>query len=139
MSRRQRAPREVPSQAPQPVPSRAPREVPSQAPRRYTSASLTAGVVVAAACFVVALTAEIVTGRAGSGEMADIAAVLDGLVAFSPWAWATAGVYAVVATPVVGLIVTAGEYASIGDRRTVGLAVAVIAVLGASAAVAILR
>lgn len=110
-----------------------------RAPRRYTSAALTAGVVLASACFVLALALEVVRGESGSGEMVDIPAVLAGLLAFSPWAWATAGVYAVVATPVVGLLVTAGEFASIGDRRAVGLAISVIAVLVVSTAVAVLR
>jgi uncharacterized membrane protein len=110
-----------------------------RAPRRYTSAALTAGVVLASACFVLALALEVMRGESGSGEMADIPAVLAGLLAFSPWAWAAAGVYAVVATPVMGLLVTAGEFASIGDRRAVGLAISVIAVLVVSTAVAVLR
>ena len=130
--------------APTPTPTSAPTPTPSQpvrlhAPRRFTSAALTAGVVVAAACFVVALVAEIVSGDPGSGEMADVAAVFEGLLSMSPWAWAAAGVYAVVVTPLVGLLVTAGEYASIGDRRVVALAIAVMTVLVASGAVAILR
>jgi uncharacterized membrane protein len=110
-----------------------------RAPRRYSSAVLTAGVVLASACFVLALALEVVRGEPGRGEMADIPAVLAGLLAFSPWAWAATGVYVVVATPVVGLLVTAGEFASIGDRRAVGLAISVIVVLVVSTAVAILR
>lgn len=138
------APTPTPTSAPTPTPTSAPTPTPSQpvrlhAPRRFTSAALTTGVAVAAACFVVALVAEIVSGDPGRGEMADVAAVLEGLGSMSPWAWAAAGVYAVVLTPLVGLLVTAAEYASIGDRRVVALAIAVVAVLVASAAVAILR
>ena len=95
--------------------------------------------MVAAACFVVAVVAEIAGVEQGSGEMTDLAAVFDGLLAFTPWAWATLGVYAVVLTPVLGLLVTAWEYATVSDRRTVALAVAVLAVLATSAVVAILR
>jgi uncharacterized membrane protein len=109
------------------------------APRRATSAALTTGVVVAAICFVVAGIAEIAGAEQGSGEMTDVAAIVDGLLAFTPWAWATLGVYVVVLTPVVGLAVTAWEYATVSDRRTVALAIAVIAVLATSAIVAILR
>ena len=109
------------------------------APRRYTSAALTGGVAFAAVCFVVAGVAEIAGVESGSGEMTDLRAVFDGLFAFAPWAWAALGTYAVVVTPVVGLLVTASEYASVSDRRTVRLAVAVIAVLVTSAVVAILR
>jgi uncharacterized membrane protein len=119
-------------------PNDVPREA-SHAPSRYTSASLTAGVVVAAICFALALAAELVSGEPGNGEMTDVAAVLAGMLVLDAWAWAAAGVYAVVATPLLGLVVTAAEYASIGDRRAVALAVAVIAVLVASGAAAVLR
>jgi uncharacterized membrane protein len=110
-----------------------------RAPRRYTSAVLTGGVVVAAVLFGVALLAETAGVEPGEGEMTDVAAVLDGLFSLTPWAWATAGTYAVVLTPVAGLAVTAWEYLDVGDRRTVVLALAVIAVLATSAVVAILR
>jgi uncharacterized membrane protein len=109
------------------------------APRRYTSAALTGGVLVAAVCFVVAIAAELVGIEAGSGEMTDIAAVIDGLLLFTPWAWATLGAYAVVATPALGLIVTGWEYSTISDRRTVLLAAAVLVVLASSATIAVLR
>jgi uncharacterized membrane protein len=123
----------------QPGPEDTAREMLRHAPRRYTSAALTMGVLLAAVCFALALAAELVSGEPGSGELTDVAAVLDGLLVLDPWSWAALGVYVVVATPLLGLMVTAGEYASIGDRRAVGLAIAVIAVLAASAAVAVLR
>jgi hypothetical protein len=116
--------------------SPAPRE---GAPRRYTSAALTAGAVVAGALFAVALVLEVLGVEPGSGEISDIAAVLQGLVELTPWAWASAGAYAVVATPVIGLLVTAAEYRSVEDRRTLLLAVAVLAVLSTSVVVAVLR
>ena len=109
------------------------------APRRATSTTITAGVVTAGVLFAVAMVLEVLGSDPGGGEMTDIAAVLEGLVALTPWAWATAGAYAVVATPVIGLLVTTWEYRSVGDRRTVLLAVAVIGVLAVSATVAILR
>jgi len=109
------------------------------APRRLTSTAITAGVFVAGAFFAVALLLEVLGAEPGSGEMTDVATVLDGLVALTPWAWATAGAYAVVATPVIGLLMTAWEYGSVGDRRTLLLALAVVAILTLSAVVAILR
>lgn len=109
------------------------------APRRYTSAVLTGGVLLAGIFFALAMILEILGAEPGDGEMTDLAAVFDGLVALTPWAWATLGAYAVVATPVIGLIVTAWEYWTVSDRRTVLLAAAVLAVLAASVAVAILR
>jgi uncharacterized membrane protein len=109
------------------------------APRRATSATLTAGVATAAVFFAVAMILEIFGAEPGDGEMTDVAAVVEGLFALTPWAWATIGAYAVVATPVIGLVVSASEYWSVGDRRTVLLAVGVIAVLGASVVVAGLR
>jgi len=109
------------------------------APRRYTSATITAGAAVAAICFGIALMAEIAGVEPGSGEMTDLGAVFDGLLTFTPWAWATLGSYAVVLTPGIGLLVTAYEYATISERRTVLLAIAVVAVLATSATIAILR
>ncbi|MEX1295469.1 MAG: DUF1634 domain-containing protein [Candidatus Limnocylindrales bacterium] len=109
------------------------------APRRYTSATLTTGVLVAGVLFAAALVLETLGADPGGGEMTDLVAVLEGLIALTPWAWATAGAYAVVATPVVGLLVTAWEYWSVGDRRTLLLATAVLAVLATSAVVAVLR
>jgi uncharacterized membrane protein len=109
------------------------------APRRFTSAVLSGGVAVAGVLFAAAMILEISGAEPGDGEMTDLAAVFEGLVALMPWAWATLGAYAVVATPLLGLLVTAWEYWSVGDRRTVWLAAAVIAVLAASVVVAILR
>jgi uncharacterized membrane protein len=109
------------------------------APRRATSAALTGGVLVAGVFFALAMVLEFMGAEPGDGQMTDLAAVLDGLVRLTPWAYATVGAYAVVATPVVGLIVTAGEYWSVDDRRTVLLASAVLAVLAASVVVAVLR
>jgi uncharacterized membrane protein len=109
------------------------------APRRYTSAVLTGGVAAAAILFGVAVLAEVAGADPGAGEMTDLGAVVDGLFALTPWAWAAAGAYAVLATPVLGLVVTAWEYWSVGDRRVVALALAVMGVLGVSAAAAILR
>ncbi len=109
------------------------------APRHYTSATLTGGVLVAGVLFAVAMALEILGAEPGGGEMTDLPAVLEGLVSLMPWAWATAGAYAVVITPMLGLLVTAGEYWSVGDRRTLLLAVAVISVLAISTVVAILR
>jgi hypothetical protein len=109
------------------------------APRRYTSAVLTGGVAVAAVLFAVAVAAEVAGVEPGGGDMTDLVAVFDGLLTFTPWAWATAGAYALVLTPVLGLVATGWEYSTISDRRTVVLAVAVLAVLATSAAIAALR
>lgn len=109
------------------------------APRRYTSAALTIGVVVAAVCFTIAFAAEVAGVEPGSGEMTDASTVIEGLGMLTPWAWATLGSYAVLVTPVVGLVITAWEYSTISDRRMVFVAVAVVAVLASSAVVSILR
>lgn len=109
------------------------------APRRATSATITTGAIVAGVLFAVAMLLEVLGSEPGTGEMTDIAAVLEGLVALTPWAWASAGAYAVVVTPILGLLVTAWEYWSVRDRRTVLLAAAVLAVLATSAVVAVLR
>lgn len=116
-----------------------PQPAQGSAPRRATSAVLTGGVLVAGVLFAVALLLELAGTEPGGGEMTDLAAVLDGLLAPTPWAWATAGAYAVVATPILGLLVTAWEYWSVDDRRMVLLAAAVVGVLIVSVVVAVLR
>jgi uncharacterized membrane protein len=101
--------------------------------------ALSAGVATAAVCFLVAGAAELAGIEPGDGEMTDLAAVLDGLLALTPWAWATLGAYAVIATPFVALVVTAWEYVSVDDRRGLLLALAVLGVLALSVLVAIWR
>jgi len=118
-----------------------------EAGRRLTSVVLTGGVVAAAACFVAAILVEALDGTAGVAAvdgagapgMTDLRAVLDGLLAPSAWAWAALGCYLLVLTPVAGLMATAIEYYAVGDRRTVLLAAAVMAVLVLSVVVAVLR
>lgn len=117
----------------------APQPTRQTAPRRTTSAVLTAGVTAAAVCFAIAIVSELAGIDPGSGELTDIGAVVDGMLTMTPWAWASLGAYLVVLTPVLGLLATAREYASISDRRTVLLAVAVLVILAISAVIAILR
>jgi uncharacterized membrane protein len=99
---------------------------------------LTAGAAFAGACFLVALGGEQLGVEGPAGEMTDVIAVLQGLPALSPWAWASLGTYAVLVTPVVGLAITAWEYAAVKDRRTVMLAAGVLTVLAISLVAAIL-
>lgn len=120
-------------------PSSPPPGRPAAAPRRWTSATLTAGVIASAICFLIAGAAELLGVDTGAGDMTDVGALVAGLVSLAPWAWASLGTLTVVATPALGLLATAYEYASVSDRRTVLLALAVLAILGGSAIVAILR
>jgi uncharacterized membrane protein len=109
------------------------------APRRLTSAVLSLGVAVSAACFVLAGLAELLGVPRHSAAMTDLAALIDGLLVLDPWALASAGTYAVIVTPALGLMTTAWEYASIADRRTMLLALVVLVVLAASVVAAIIR
>jgi hypothetical protein len=54
-------------------------------------------------------------------------------------AWAFVGCVVTIATLAVGLVVTALEYRSIGDRRALLFAVAVLAILGVSLLVALVQ
>ncbi len=115
------------------------------APRRLTGAVMAVGVVLAAACFGVAVIAELL-GDAGllgdarpEASMTDLGAILEGLRDARAWAFASLGTYLIILTPAAALLATAWEYATIGDRRTVLLAAAVLAVLVAGVAVAVLR
>jgi uncharacterized membrane protein len=101
---------------------------------------MTAGVTVSAACFVVALVAELLagtTGTTGSGALGRVTGWLSDLDGLDPEAWASLGTLTLVVTPALGLVASAAEYARAGDRRTVGLAMLVLAVLAASAVVAV--
>lgn len=116
-----------------------PRRAPRTAPRHLTSGSLTAGVFVSGACFVVAGAAEVFGVATHPAQMTDVGALVSGLAALDPWAWASLGTYAVVATPAMGLVATAYEYSTVADRSTVALALVVLAVLALSAVVALAR
>jgi uncharacterized membrane protein len=109
------------------------------APRRLTSTLLSLGVAVSAACFVLAGLTELLGFDRRQAAMTDLAALVTGLLALDPWALASAGTYVVIVTPAIGLLATAWEYAGIADRRTVLLALAVLAVLAVSVVVAIVR
>ena len=113
--------------------------VPGGAPRKLTSGTLTLGVAIATGCFLIAGVAEVAGVDAPAGDMTDIGSLINGVFAIAPWAWASLGTLAVVVTPAVGLLVTAHEYASVSDRRTMWLALAVLAVLIVSATIAVLR
>lgn len=118
---------------------RDPVRTPRVASRRLTSASMTAGVVLSALCFLVAVAAEVAGADTDPSRPGDLAALAEGLAAVAPWAWASLGTYILVVAPAISLVVTAAEYAHVGDRGTVGLALAVLGVLALSAVVALLR
>jgi uncharacterized membrane protein len=107
------------------------------APRRLTSAVLSVGVAISAACFALAGLAELIGTDRREAAMTDISALIEGTLALDPWALASLGTYMVILTPAIALLATAREYASISDRRTVLLAVAVLAVLAVSVLVAV--
>ena len=91
-----------------------------------------------AVCFAIALVADWAGRARGTSGSSDAAGYLAALTAFDPTAWAVLGSVVVIATPAVGLVVTAFEYESIRDRRAVLMALAVLAILATSLAVALL-
>jgi hypothetical protein len=107
------------------------------APQRATSATLTGGTVLGAACFAIALAADL-AGLGGGAGASDVTGYAASLAALDPTAWAVLGSAVIIVTPAVGLVVTALEYESIGDRRAVLMALAVLAILATSLAVAVL-
>jgi uncharacterized membrane protein len=110
-----------------------------RASRQATSTWLTLGAALSAVCFVVALVSEQIGIESGSVVPTDVAGVIAALPSFDPSAWASLGVYLVLVTPVVGIGITAWEYAGVGDRRTVILALAVLTSLGISLLAVLLR
>jgi uncharacterized membrane protein len=100
---------------------------------------LSAGVAFGAICFLVAGVAEILGLATQPAAIIDVGAVVDGLGRLDAWAWASLGTLIVVATPAVGLVATAAEYAVASDRSTLLLALVVLAVLALSTVVAVAR
>jgi uncharacterized membrane protein len=94
--------------------------------------------VLGAACFAIALAADLAGLGKGTSGVSDVGSYLAAIAAVDPTAWAVLGSAVIIATPAVGLVVTAFEYESIGDRWAVLMALAVLAILGTSLAVAIL-
>jgi uncharacterized membrane protein len=112
---------------------------PSVSSRRLTSATMTSGVLVSAACFAVAIVLELAGGDMRGGRMSDVSGMLDALVAMEPWAWAGVGTYVLIVTPVVALVATIIEYGRGGNRAAAGLAVLVLLVLLLGCLVAVVR
>lgn len=100
---------------------------------------LRAGTIVSAAAFAIALLLRIAGHPAGGGDAFDPGAVIAACVALDPWGWATLGVFAVIATPVLTIMATGHEHRVAGDRRTALLSLGVLGVLALSLAVALLR
>ena len=109
------------------------------APRRLTSLVMGAGAVLGAICFAAAGLVSMLGHREQPRALTDVAAIIAGVVALDPWAIASLGTVIIILTPLVTLLTTAGEYASIGDRRTVGLAMLVLGVLACAVVLAVAR
>ena len=100
---------------------------------------LRAGAVASVVAFAVAMLLK-ATGRIpGSGDAFDLRAVAHACLGLDPWGWATLGVLVVIATPVLALAATGHEHRVAGDRRTAGLSLVVLAILGLSLAIEIGR
>ncbi len=97
---------------------------------------MTIGALASAACLLTAVVLGLLGRPATAGDTLDLASVISALVEMRPWGWATVGVLMVIVTPAVGLVATALEY---GGRRESLLALGVLAILGVSLAIALLR
>ncbi len=116
--------------------SHGPPRAPAGVPDRATAAVLTIGAIVSAALLLTAIALGLLGRPITAGDPSDIASVATAVVELRPWGWATIGVVAVIATPAVGLLVTAIEYAG---RREALLALGVLIMLAVSLFVALLR
>jgi uncharacterized membrane protein len=103
---------------------------------RATQLVLTLGALSSAACLLMAIVLELLGRPTAGGDPLDIGSLVAAVVDLRPWGWATIGVITVIATPIVGLVATAIEYA--GRRESI-LALAVLGILGLSLFIALLR
>jgi hypothetical protein len=111
---------------------------PRVAPRRATGLLLTSGTVLGAACFAIALVSDLARLGGHDPTGGDATGFMAALLGLDPEAWAALGSALIIATPAVGLVATAVEYGSVGDRRAVLFALAVLAVLSLSLLIALL-
>ena len=121
---------------------------PPRVPSRATVTVLTAGSVVSALLFLVAILLVAVgrgPGAGGgpdgaflSGPALDPVSAVAGLASFDPRAWASLGVIVLLAAPVVGLVTSLAEFWR-PDRRFALVALLVLLVLAASAGISWLR
>jgi len=112
--------------------------LPVRASSRATVAVLTAGSLLSAGVFLVAVLL-VATGRTGGpGPALDPASALSGLASLDPHAWASVGVLVLLVTPVAGLVTTAAEYWR-PERRFALVALLVLGILAVSLGVALLR
>jgi uncharacterized membrane protein len=112
--------------------------LPARVPSRATAAVLTAGSLLSAGVFLVAVLLVLAGKPGGPGSALDPASALSGLTTLDPHAWASMGVLVLLVTPVAGLLTTAAEYWR-PERRFALVALLVLAVLAVSLAVAWLR
>ena len=106
-----------------------------QGPSRLTSRVLTVGAIVSAACLAFALVLELLGRPRTPGDLLDVTSIASAMAELRPWGWATLGVLTVIATPPLGLLATALELRG----RQALLALAVLAILAVSVAIALFR
>ena len=101
-----------------------------------TARALTLGTLVSAVCFGVGLLLAVLGADGVVGNPLRADEVLASAAALRPWGWSMLGVLAILATPPIGLVVSALELRRL-EPRTALLAMAVLGVLGIAAAVAL--
>jgi hypothetical protein len=98
-----------------------------------------AATIVAVTCFAIAIALDLAGRQGERTPVTDVAALARSVTSFQAWGWGWLGVLTLLATPALGLVATAWEYAAVDDRRTALTAIGVLGVLGISLAVALLR
>jgi uncharacterized membrane protein len=104
-----------------------------------TGRILSLGALLGAACFAIALIADVAGVGDRATRPADAPGLVAALVALSPSAWAAVGVAIIVGTPAIGLVTTALEFRAAADLRAALLALGVLLILAASLVVAVAR
>ena len=102
-----------------------------------TARALTLGTLVSAVFFAVGLVLAVLGADGAVGNPLRLDEVLASAAAMRPWGWSVLGVVAILATPPLGLVVSALELRHL-QPRTALLALAVLGVLGIAGAVALI-
>lgn len=102
-----------------------------QLPVRWTTATLTGGTLLSAACFVVGFALTVLGAEQLPGDPLRVDQVVRAAAALDPWGWSVIGVYLLMLTPPAGLVATFLEVRRV-QPATALLTLVVLGVLAAA-------
>ena len=103
---------------------------------RWTTAALTTGTLLSAACFVAGFLLSLLGGDAATEDPRRLELVLRSAAELDPWGWSMLGVLLLMATPAAGLVTSFFEMRRVQPRAAF-LALLVLGILAAATLIAV--